>query len=336
MARRIVRAIAAMVMVASATVVAFGAPSGAALRDAKAWWWQAQSGIGPPLPPPAHVPEGGTLVSRGIDGATAFMAVRFTLDADEVQPTLTLRVANDVGGEGATMAACAAGSAWAPTLAGPWADRPAVACDAGSAVGLRSSDGSTWRFDLTPLVVGRAIDVVIIPGTEGDPYDISFEGVVSDDLTTTRRAATTTTTSTPATTAPTTQPPVATFEPPPTFTLPPAPLLTAPPTTAFQPAVPDEDQGLRTSAPLITDGETALSPLPLDDGPSPRRLGLLVLVGAATTVFMMRDEELPEPHALGPLAARHPEVMPSPTDDPNDHGIGRFRRPRNGPPPSLG
>lgn len=319
--------VASGVMIAAAAAMAVQpVTAGAAYRDAQGWWWRAQTEL-IYLDPPPHVPPGGVAVGQSLDGATAVTAVRFQLDDDETNPILHLRVAQDFGGATAVMAACRAGSSWTPDQAGLWTAKPKVACNLGSVNGSRSEDGTTWSFPVQSLLLDELLDIVIVPSAESPPFELSFEPVGSDDLETSEAVDE----------RPFTPPP-----PPPTFgsvddggfgdvAPPPEPVQ------AFEPAVPEEDQAVEPDAPVAsaqreTFGRDFFGTEAVSGQADPRRLGILVLVAAATAVFMMSGEQLRPARALGPMAHRHPELAAAGAEP---RGVGRFTRVRAGDDPRL-
>ena len=92
------------------------------------------------LPAPPNMEEGQLLVQSGPDGALALAAIAGTLVEGEASPVLTLAVADggDVGGQGAVVLACQAGSTWTGGDAKPWAEHPQAGCKAGGVEGTRS------------------------------------------------------------------------------------------------------------------------------------------------------------------------------------------------------
>jgi hypothetical protein len=174
-------------------LLAGGAPTArAAVPEGAGWWWRVQTGVLVDVPPPEHVPPGGLSVASAPDGPVAIAAARFRLGADEADPVLTLVVAEDRGGEGAVLQACAAVSSWLPSQAGRWEDRPEADCAAAAVEVERAEDGGTWSFPLAALASGGRVDIVILPGelTEspvaGSPsFELAFEPVDATSLSTT-------------------------------------------------------------------------------------------------------------------------------------------------------
>ena len=193
---RAIRAALGGVLVAAAAAVAL-VPSGAgaATLAQAGWWWRVNDGLPVPPPPPPNVPEGALVVAGAPDGAMAISALHFDLAEDEGSPVLTLQVAEDgdQGGASALLAACLTGSAWQPAAAGSWGSKPFPACNVGSVNGVRSEDGKSWTFALTPLVTDGVVDITLVPGTDpelppeaaGSTFQLVFEAPTAASLATT-------------------------------------------------------------------------------------------------------------------------------------------------------
>lgn len=334
--RRVVAA--AVLGVLSLGIVATMASVAAAGTFAQqGWWWRVQSGLLVSVPPPPEVPENGFSVAGAPDGPSAVAALRFDVPEGTKGATLTLTVAEDQGGEQAILLACRAGAPWVPAQAGRWEDRPAADCEAGAVAGVRGE--GIWTLEVGALLAGGGLDVVLLPGTldgappgaDGSVFSLAFEG----------SPALVTSSSPPPATTPAVPPPAArppqgsgstapgaaqgtersggsgfgTFVPPPGASPPGAPPEgdEAPPpdTAAAEPATDlFAPLPLPASAPLAELSEAATSS-------GGRRLGVLLAllsVGLAG-VFARQRETVPEAGRVG--------------------GLGRFAKPREGPPPPL-
>ena len=186
---------AAIVGAISGALLVLTAPAaGAATLDKTGWWYRPASAPGPlggVVPPPPGTPEGGLVVQATPDGPNAVAALTFSLTPEELGGVLTLTVAGETGGENAAIQACPAKAAWEPAEAGSFDKRPAEDCNFGSAPGVVSEDGKTWTFDITALVVGGKVDIVLVPMAlpEGGgvapvfkPFSVSFEKPTSASL----------------------------------------------------------------------------------------------------------------------------------------------------------
>jgi hypothetical protein len=294
----------------------------AASIDDAGWWWRVQTNPDLMLPGPPTVEEGELLVQSGPDGAIAMAAISGTLVEGQANPILTLDVADsgDVGGSGAVVLACQAGSSWQGGDAQAWPEHPQAGCDAGGVEGEPSEDGTQWTFDLTSLQFTDKVNVVIVPGVvegqaEGASYptfSLTFAPPTVESLATTPGQ--------PPTTPP--LPPDPGIEVPDVgggvgFESPPADAggLDLPPVDA---ALPDEDQGLTPVAPSVQD-QTPLLPASVVDPRSPhaRAVGIVLLLLGAAVVYATTKQTV----AIGP------EGIPG--------GLGRWVAPRWGTPPSL-
>ncbi len=380
--------LALALMMTSTVLVGFGASDVNAATLAQAgWWWRAQGGTGlapgaapplpgspvppPALPSPPTVPEGGLMVAGTPEGATAIAALRFELTADETMPVLTLQIERESGAPAAVLAACLTGSAWQPTAAGNWADKPFAACAEGSVNGVLSDDGTAFTFALGPLLSNGLVDVVLVPGTipeapagaNGSAFEVVFQAPTTASLQTTSGS--------PPDSASFDVPEIGggdfggdpgsdgggAFSPPPSPTsstgdFTPAPAgdtsfaAPSPPApdanVAFTPALEEEEQGLTFTAPVV---EAASRPIAAtsDDGVDPRLLaGLILAIGAAGLVWSSQ-QATPVPSPLlarfgaGAVARASTAAGAAPGVGPAvaPGGIGRFARVRTGTAPRL-
>ena len=365
--RRSAAAIAVASLVVANVLLFTGGGAGAATLGDAGWWWRANAGsrAEPPAPlapinlpteaptPPAppSVPEGGLYVARGTDGALALGAVRFTLFTGEENPVLTLTVA--AGGQGAEEAdllACATGSAWTGEEGGRWDYKPLTECDVsrggGSVSGIPSDDGSTWTFPVAPLLIdgggGSEVDVVIVPALDTEapgglqrPFEIAFEEVNGESLATSGGGADASEEDFPEVSEILDESGGLAGGGGATLDTPAGTDFTAPP--AAQPALGTEDQGLSATAPSVRNATTPdLSPAATSTDDAGARLPAVavLLAGLAAAYFVSRQ---PVP-ALRPLTrlgrARGATLATGPAAPPVG-GLGRFVRPRTGPPPTL-
>jgi hypothetical protein len=299
--------------------------SGAASIDDSGWWWKLQASPSLPLPGPPTVAEGQLLVQGTPDGASAIAAIAATLVEGEVDPVLTLAVAEggDTGGDQAVLLACQAGSQWSGGDAKAWSEKPQPACDAGGVEGQRSADGAAWTFDLSALQFGDQVNVVLVPGVvEGQPegangsaFSLTFDAPTSDAIQSTEGAL-----EPPPTLdgsgygdvgSPATSDAFSSFEVPGasgSFSLPPV-----------QAALPEAEQGLTPVAPSVQDRTPLLPSAVAVDPRSPhaRAVGVLLLLLGGATVYLTTRQQVP----IGP------DGVPG--------GLGRWARPRWGAPPAL-
>jgi hypothetical protein len=320
-------------------------PAEAAELTKAGWGWRVNDptplGTLPPAPP---VPEGALMVGGAPDGATAIAALHFELAADEGAPTLTLTVADngDQGGDRAVLAACLTGSAWQPEQSGSWANKPFPACDQGSVTGVRSSDGKTWTFALAPLLSDGIVDVTLVPGLDpdlpaglnGSSFQLVFAAPTSASLSTTSGAGGAPPIELPDVGA--TPPADGAFAPPAfgggALSLPPVA-----PGGAFTPSLPEADQGLTATAPVVERRNSPL-PAPISSVEDHKALGIFVLALCGAALLWSAQLPVPALRRLGGFDPGAPEPAapgPSSATTAETAGVGRFARPRTGPAPRL-
>lgn len=327
------RAAGLALLTAAVSILALPGGADATELTQVGWWWRVEDGSLPAtLPAPPTVPEGGLMVAGAPDGATAIAALHFELADDEVSPVLTLTVADggDQGGEGAILAACLTGSAWQPASPGAWTSKPAAACAEGSVTGVRSDDGTAWSFALAPLLSDGVVDVTLVPGVDptlpeganGSVFQLVFAAPTSASLETTAGGG-----------------------PSPDLALPDlgafvasggggpdafaAPTLggelALPPVDAaasFTPALPQADQGLTATAPVVQERNAPLATSPVTAIEDHRGLAIAVLVLAGAALLWGANQAGAGRAGSGLDSARVA-------------GVGRFARARSGPVPRL-
>jgi hypothetical protein len=185
--RRIATGAAAVVLAAAWLVVT--APAGSAAGALQlAWWWQAQSAPGA-LPPPPTVPDGGLWVSSNAAGPQAVSAIRVPLGPGEAAPILTLTLHQATPPTPGGLAAYPTTAAWTPGPAQAWSSKPAYDPTGVAAAGELSADGKQVKFDLSGLVAGDQLNVVLAPAPAATPppppvpsppaapptFDVTFE-----------------------------------------------------------------------------------------------------------------------------------------------------------------
>lgn len=339
--RRRRAALGAALLVVAATLALLPSGAGAATLAQAGWWWRVNDGALPAaLPAPPNVPEGGLMVAGAPDGATAIAALHFDLAEGESAPVLTLRVAEngDQGGEGALLGACVTGSAWQPAHGGPWTNKPFAACADGSVNGVRSDDGTSWTFALAPLVSDGILDITLVPGVDptrpeganGSVFQLVFEAPTAASLTTTSGATGGSDLDLPSfgsdsTGSPSLDTPSLGGD------------LALPPAAGFTPALPEADQGLTATAPVVQERNAPLPTAPIATVEDHRTLGAIVLALCGAALLWSSQLAPPEPRRLGAFGARHPSVGTAPVEPgpAATAGVGRFERVRSGSPPPL-
>ncbi len=315
------RRVVALGMVIGLGLLGAGAEGAVAAANptpsAVGWWWRAQSKSLPEkLPPPPTAGPGTIYVAGSPAAAYAYAAVRYVLAGDQIDPVLTLRVTpnGDQGGASAVLLACTTGSAWSSEENGQWEDAPTV--DLAHCVdGVRSADGTHWRFTLGKLQLNNRVDVAIVPGglpggQAGSTFQLTFDAPAAGDLTVSPGV--------PSSVAP---PPSiggpATTAVAPVPTDGPAPALFTPPVMAKgTPSLPTDKEGLTPTAPAAQEAAPSFAPAstPPEAPAAQRWVGILILLGCG---------------GAAAYGFRQPEDTGGPV------GLGRFRAERTGPPPSL-
>jgi hypothetical protein len=303
-----------------------------------AGWWSRTS---TPLPVNPAAPTAGEdqLVVQGEpSGANAIAALRWTLAEGESSPTLTITAADgSMVPTEALILACRAGSPWEDTADGAWADAPKVDC--GTSVNGVVADDGTITFALGTLLDGSDLDIVLTPGTtpegRGSTFSLIFDRPGADALMTSDGGGDETafdpvtaggdfsTESSDSFSAPSTD----------------AGSFTAPSggTDSFaaaEPALPAENQvppgsGDDQAASGGTGQAAMQQAASSSDRDRARTLGIAVLLAGAAAAAWSFMASAPAEVPRGGVPA--PPVAASTVPG----GLGRFVRPRTGPPPSL-
>jgi hypothetical protein len=343
---RTARRVAGVVLLAGAVLLALVPVAAEATTLTQAgWWWRANDGALPAtVPAPPNVPEGGLMVAGAPDGATAIAALHFELADDETAPVLTLAMAEngDQGGDTAILAACLTGSAWQPASGGTWTSKPFPACSSGSVTGVRADDGATWTFALAPLLSDGIIDVTLVPGIDptlpagvnGSVFQLVFAAPTAASLTTTKGAGPTTDFELPDFSSPDLGAGggASGFDAPALG----GGLSLGPVDAAagFSPALPEADQGLTATAPVVQQRNEPLTATPAGLVEDHKGLGALVLVLCGGALLWSAQQPSPAPRRLGSFEIGPAEdaLAVTPADA---AGLGRFARARSGAPPRL-
>jgi hypothetical protein len=320
-----------LVLVAALLVgtLAFGVrPAAAAGLSGAGWWWKAQTGAAT-LPAPPTVPPGGLMVAADPSGPTAIAALQFDLEPNEGVPVLTLALASggNVNADAAIIVACPSTTAWTSSYVGTWDSRPDAEC-ARAVTGTRSADGSAYTFALSPFLAAGKVNVVLQPGA-GPVFQLTFNAPSDAALKTSPVAPASTPSSAPELSAE-----------PETFDAPAidfggTPLEFSPSAPAF---VPDEQAlDVATGAPARPIAGNRTGVVAASKPPRGSALALLLLLAVGGAAWAFSNMPTPAVRALGPMthsdtaedtgrAAAGPAAV---------GGLGRFARPRHGPPPRL-
>ena len=133
-------------------------PAGAASSVSAGWWTSS------PLAPP-DVPSGGLDVQGGPDAGSpvAFSAVSFALDPGETAESVTLSVtANSGTTPSAQLMACPITTPFAPASGAPMSQAPKYDCGT-KATASPSSDGKSYKFDVSSIPATGALAIAILP-----------------------------------------------------------------------------------------------------------------------------------------------------------------------------
>lgn len=350
-ARRLLRTLAAVGLVAGGWLVAApAAAEPASSVDDIGWWSRANQDptLGGVLVFP-DVNPGQLLVEGTPEGATAIAALRATLPEGTGTPVLTLRAASAVGAEAAVLLACQAGSGWTGAHAGGWDAKPSPDCSQ-SVQGIPSEDGATWSFSLAPLQFGDQVDVVLTPGAAAEEQDsvgstfrVVFERPDAADFDVSPVSAA----PGPAPVdlpSPIAAPSAASAAPPTIGGASPAPSFRPPSGAQVAPApmraaLPELEQGATATAPNLQAAQPLAAPaLPATGGSDGRLLGVLVVLAAGALLYWSSQQPVPEHQLLSRFASA---TAPAPAASttvaaPSLGGLGRFRRERHGPARRLG
>jgi len=294
---------------------------------------------GPPTVPADHLHVEGTPA-----GATSIAAFTYSLNAGESLPVLTLKTAAGSNVPPTSIIlACRAAVEWAAPAAPPgaWEEKPLVDCS--SSVQAQINDtGDTLVFPLQPLVSGRTLDVVVVPGrvaelpaeANGSTFALTFPKPTAESLTTTTAAPVEE--FSPATdfshdfdfepAAPSTG--ETSFESPsftPTFD---GSIVTTP-APVVSPALEPQDQ-----APSVP---RAFSPAVSaeDVGDAAKKLGLVLIALGVIAAYMASAERPATEMGLGRFRRVRPAAEAALDGPTSEGGIGRLRRPRAGAAPRL-
>lgn len=369
---RSARAVAATVVLGGCLVASAGAspPAVAGSSIEQGWWWKGDPGTKAPVPDgapavelPAQPPAAPTppnvsgddlMVAASVDGDLAIAAVRTQLPDGQGMPALKLDVADngDINGSGAHLLACAANDGWVGADAGRWDMRPTPNCEQ-SVAGVPASDGKSVTFPIQPLSASGVVNVAIVPAKDANgvttPFQLVFKKATDASLTTQAAGSETLTgaggdasagnfdsgdssaaldagfagssgTSDLGSSASFSGGSAGGSASTPTGA------GTSPGGTSSSGGAAQRPQAqLQASAPVRTQ--------PASTSTDARTLGLAVLLAGAAAAWFTTRQKLPTPHSLSRVASRRPTATER--VEPTPGGLGRFARPRTGPPPKL-
>jgi hypothetical protein len=325
----------ALALALAGSGIAFSGPSAGADSSAvqvtgQGWWTELQSSSLPtPAPAPPNVKPGQLDVQGAPEGARAVAAFKATLGTNDTNPTLTLTVASDTGGSAAILLACRTGSAWTPEENGAFAHAPHVD-DKTCVNAQRAADGKTYVVPLGTLQFGNQLDVVFTAGKDpslptDSTFQLVFEKIEANAIATTQGTSPAIPTPhplgspaiSPAGSGATSGASGGSFH---------APAVPASGSFTPTPALPQDKLGQTATSPVrnaATTPQLAVPAAATRNDSNTRLLGLLVLVaGIGLALWAWRDEA-------------KVKMVPAEAAVAEDGGLGRFVRPRTGPPPAL-
>jgi hypothetical protein len=181
------------VFAAAVGVIGVTSSANAEAPDQQGWWTQtnpglgSQTGLAVPAPPaPADVPSNGLLIEGGSSPASpiAYAALVYQVPAAASASSLTLTVATgSVSTPASTLRIC-------PLVnpnpnaeqGGPMGDAPAFDCSHSATAGA-SANGTSYHFQVAPLVTGGNLAVAILAAATTDR--VVFDRPDSNSLTVT-------------------------------------------------------------------------------------------------------------------------------------------------------
>ncbi|HZT67223.1 MAG TPA: hypothetical protein VFA11_15645 [Acidimicrobiales bacterium] len=348
--RRTVRVVAAAALATGGFMVATAGSAGAVTPARTAWWNEAPLGV---LPLPGQVGADQLAVGQGAGGPTAVAAVLYTLsstdssDPGQAGATMILPINSGSSVGTAAVVACpiTSGEGWAAGGNQPAGSTPKYSCSPGTEVKGVSPDGNSLVFALTPAqqVAGSpgTFNLALVPDpSSSSPFQTVVNSPSGDDFSVSNPPEAG---AQPAPTAPASPDQGTSAVAPPAETAPPVdtpfasePVASAPPALPA-PAAPTPTASAPTRAPA--GGVVSAAPAVPASSPgflTGRRqqlLGVWLMIDAGLALAFFGGSADRMPRLLGSLAARRGEHSPAAGVEMG--GIGRFARPRSGPPRRL-
>jgi hypothetical protein len=341
----------------------------AATVQATGWWWRSNTATLPlDVPKRPDVGDDQLLVEGEPEGATAVAAVRFQVPKGETSPILTVTPTQDsTVPDDAVVLACRASSSWEAAKGGKWESQPIPDCFS-SVQGIKGADGKLV-FALTPIQSDDIVDVVLVPGTvagrpdnaKGSVFTLKFVAPTAADIKTTAGAegGFTTTGGDFSSPDPSSFGAGSTSSDTGSSSFDSGAAL-APSSSSFDsgsagtdfssPAFsqPSTFSSPSTVAPAVASAGVAAAPVAAapvqatvasntSEAKRGRTLGIIVLLAGAALAFWAYSGSVSG--AMSGLAGGGTVAgagSPPAADQPVIGGLGRFARPRQGPPPPLG
>lgn len=333
--RRLARIPALLLVVVGLVLVALPGTAGAIEPEAAGWWSRTSTSPLPVNPAAPTARENQLVVQGEPSGANAIAALRWTLPEGESSPTLTLTSADgSVVPAEALILACKAGTPWTEAKGAPLSEAPKADCGT-SVNGVVAEDG-TITFALGTLMNGQVLDIVITPGTTpedaGSTFSLVFDRPGADALTTTAGGGGSSFSGGSSDfSAPSSSPSGSgSFSAPSTGSS--GSSFSAPSTDAGTASPPAAEAALPPENQVALDAPTQTQPAAsTDDRDKVKTLGIgVLLLGAALAAWAFMTG-----NGAGLGATNLPGAAAVAAGDPAPGGLGRFVRPRVGPPPSL-
>lgn len=177
--RRPVLAVWGVVVLGLVPFVALTGTAQAEAPTAVGYWTHGQVSagpLGPVVPGPPNVPEGGFYVAYDGNQAQAVSTLRYAI-AEHSGGILTLHFAPGSTTQTATIDVCGVGGPWEPTDNGDLDDAPPRACDVLKTNGSISDDGTSVSFVIpenAPTNAG-SLEFYIVPAETLTPFSLAFE-----------------------------------------------------------------------------------------------------------------------------------------------------------------
>jgi hypothetical protein len=326
--------------------------------QATGWWWRSNTATLPlDVPKRPDVGDDQLLVEGELEGATAVAAVRFQVPKGETSPILTVTPTQDsVVPDDAVVLACRASSAWEPAKGGKWENQPIPDCFT-SVQGIKGADG-TIVFALTPIQAGDIVDVLLVPGTvDGQPnargsvFSLKFPLPTAADIKTTTAdeggftttgggfsspdpssfGAGSTTDTSPSTFDSGTASPSSSFDSGSAGTDLSSPAFSQPSTFSAPSTVAPAAASAGVATPVAAPVQATPAVSTIPSTKRGRTLGILVLLAGAALGFWAYSGGV-----AGGVSGLTGGANGGTAAEPVMGGLGRFSRPRQGPPPPLG
>lgn len=184
--RRPVLAVWGVVVLALVPFVALTGTAQAEAPTGVGYWTRGQVSagpLGPVVPAPPNVPEGGFYVAYDGNQAQAVSTIRYAI-AEPTGGLLTLRFAPGSTTQTAMIDVCAVGGPWEPIVNGDIDEAPPRACELLKTNGSISDDGTSVTFVIpenAPVNAG-SLEFYVVPAEMLTPFSLAFEAPGEDSF----------------------------------------------------------------------------------------------------------------------------------------------------------